>query len=303
MRNNQIRLESKSITSALPKFFFYWKTYLWTMVFSIFSLIFLVPQEFPEFQELVSWSIIAVLSHLAILPFFFYAQNHRRLNFQITLILLAGISRGVVIVLATPMFGLEDPSPFYYRILNAATATAYWFLFGSILIEFMSNFRKDLRKLLEESIAESKNLGLEAPDVNSPILLSRIAELKKKITLTLEGDASPENLRKRASDIERLVKTEIRPLSHSEWRGGNLRWARAGLLKILGTALDRYPIPVWGTIFLTLPFSISDQLPRYGIVKTILALSVWTAILGILHYLSIQLSHQSEKIVLKSNLY
>lgn len=303
MQNSQLSLESKTILQALPKFFFYWKTYFWTMLFSIFSVALILPQELQSLGQIASWSIVAVSSHLAMLPFFFYAQNHREMKAQVTLVVLAGITRGVVMVLITPIFGLEDDFPSYFRILNIATATAYWLLFGSILIEFMINFRKDLRNLLVESIAESKDLPFEAPDVNSPILLARITELKKKITNTVQGDASPENLRKRAADIEKLVRSEIRPLSHSEWHGDNLRWAKAGFFRILRASLNGYPIPVLGTILLTLPFSISDQLPRNGFILTLITLTLWTTILVLVRKVAIRLGGDSSKKILKSNLY
>ncbi|MEY2768383.1 MAG: hypothetical protein RL359_19 [Actinomycetota bacterium] len=275
MRGNLVIKEIRLILDSLPDIWTSWKSFFWTYPFSLIGVLLLSSVEYKTFEELLTWVLIATLSHLAMAPFILYGQARNGVGIQIFLVLLMGITRGAVIAILAPIFGVVDSMSFLFRVTNSAVAVFYWFQVGSILIHFMFNFRKDVKKLIEESILTETQLRNIEPDVSSKMLLTRISELQQNIVRTLEGKPTVEKLQLRAADIDRLIKEHLRPLSHSEWREGELIWVRAGFGRMSLTTLKRHPIPLWGIVALTLPFSLVGQFARYGGLETLVIQSLW----------------------------
>lgn len=275
MRNSRFVKEVELILDSLPEVWTSWKSFFWTYPLSLTGVLFLSDVQYETTEEFLIWILIATLSHLAMTPFILYGSRRKGVGEQILLVVLMGFTRGAVISLLAPVLGVTDSLSILDRTLNSTVAIFYWFQVGSILIHFMFNFRKDVRKLIEESIILDSDIDISSQNVTSEILIARIADLQKRIMKTLEGNPSVRGLQSRAEDIDQLVKERLRPLSHSEWREGELNWIRAGVGKMILTTLGRHPLPLWGIVILTLPFSLAGQISHYGILETAAMQSLW----------------------------
>ena len=275
MRINRFLDETKVILDSTPNILISWKTFFWTIPVSVIGTIYVNPVPINKPEDLLLWLLIAAIGHGAMIPFVLYSKGKRDVRDQIFLLILMGITRGSIMSLLVPLLHVIDPLPIYFRILNSLVANFYWFIVGAILIQFMSTFRNDVRKLLEESILRDKSIELPAHDVNSSILLTRISELQKTISSTLAANPTRDNLNKRARDIDKLVKEQIRPLSRSEWREGDLVYVKAGFLRIIFTTLQNRALPLWGIIVLTLPYSLVGQVYRFGFIRTFVLQIIW----------------------------
>jgi hypothetical protein len=275
MRNSRLVQEVRVILDTLPDIWTSWKTFLWAYPISLIAVLFLSSIDYATAEEFLTWFLIATLSHISMAPFILYGRNRKGMREQIFLVLLMGFTRGAVIALLAPFLDVTDSLSIFARTINSTVAVLYWFQVGSILIHFMVNYRKEAKKMIQETILLDADLSREAPDVNSEILLTRFSNLRRDIVKTLEGEPTAELLNRRAAEIDKLVKTHLRPLSLSEWREGELQWARVGFGKMTITTLRRHPLPLWGIVFLTLPFSIVGQLARYGVSETLSVQSAW----------------------------
>ena len=275
MRVSRFLDESKVILDSTPNILISWKSFFWTIPVSIIGTIYVNPVPINKAEDFLLWVLIAAIGHVAMIPFVIYSKGKTDVRDQLFLLILMGITRGSIMSLLVPILHVIDPLPIYFRVLNSMVANFYWFIVGAILIRFMSTFRHEVRKLLEESILRDKSIELPAHDVNSSILLTRISELQKTISSTLAANPTRDDLNKRARDIDKLVKEQIRPLSHSEWREGELVYVKAGFLRIVFTTLQNRALPLWGIIVLTLPYSLVGQIYRFGFIRTFVHQIIW----------------------------
>ena len=284
MLSNRFYDECKLILTALPDVVVSWKTYFWTFPVAVLSTTLITPVTINSVEDVLNWIFIAFMGHLAMVPFVIYGQDKKNVREQLLLVILMGITRGSVVGLIIPLLNISDPLPIYYRILNSTVGIFYWFIIGSILIQFMVQFRQDLKKLVEESILQDTTLELPKHYVDSNILLARVSVLQKQIAETLQGKPTREKLNQRAAEIDKLVRVHIRPLSHTEWRDGELVWMKAGFLRIVRTTFRQRAIPFWGIAILTLPYSVIGQLYRFGVIRTLVTSTLWIVIASSIRY-------------------
>lgn len=275
VRVNRFVNESKLILDSAPDLLISWKSFFWTFPVSVIGTVFLNPVPINGLEDFFTWVLITSLGHVAMAPFVIYSKSKTAVGEQLFLLALMGITRGSVMSLLVPITHVTDPMPIYFRILNSLISIGYWFLIGAILIQFMTKFRKDVRELIEESILRDKSIDLPQYNVNSAMLMTRISELRGKIVKTLQAIPSREDLNKSADEIDKLVREEIRPLSHSEWREGELVYVKAGFTRIIFTTLQNRALPLWGIILLTLPYSLIGQIYRFGFIRTFAIQFIW----------------------------
>jgi hypothetical protein len=278
MRINRFISESRFILRALPDVLVSWKTFFWTFPVAVLSTTYITPVSINSVDDFFKWVFIAFMGHIAMIPFVIYGQDKKNPREQLLLVVLMGITRGSIVGLIIPLMSVNDPLPIYFRILNSTVGIFYWFIVGSILVQFMLDFRQDLKKLVEESVLSDATLELPEHYVDSNILLARVSALQRDITATIKGTPTREKLNQRAAEIDRLVRVHIRPLSHSEWREGEFVWMKAGFLRIVTETLRQRPLPFWGIALLTLPYSLIGQVYRFGIVRTLITSFLWIAI-------------------------
>ena len=263
----------------MPDLLISWKTFFVTIPVSMVSTLVINPVSINSADDLINWIAIVLFGHLAMVPYVIYGQDKKNVREQLFLVVLMGTTRGGVLALLMPLVGVTDELPITFRILNSIVGVFYWFIVGAILLQFMVNFRKDMKNLVEETILSDNSLELPEHYVDSNILLSRISALQKDISLTLQGTPTREKLNKSAKDIDKLVKEHIRPLSHSEWREGELVWLKAGFLRVVVSTLRQRALPFLGIFALTIPYSILGQVYRFGLVRTVATQILWFSVM------------------------
>jgi len=95
----------------------------------------------------------------------------------------------------------------------------------------------------------------------------------------LRTEPTPQNISEQARNIDQLVREHIRPLSHSEWKDGELVRTRIGLFSSLKAVLMERKVPVLGLIFLTLPYAIMTGVNNFGVVRMVVLEFVWISTL------------------------
>lgn len=288
MRSNRFINECRLILDSLPEVLISWKTFFWTFPISVVSTTYITSVPISNVEDFLWWVFISLMGHVAMVPFVIYGQDKKNLREQILLVILMGITRGSVVALIIPIVGVMDSLPLYFRVLNSTVGIFYWFIVGAILMQFMVNFRMDLRKLVEESVLKDATLELPQHYVTSNILLARVSALQREIKATLQGNPTREKLNQRAAEIDKLVRVHIRPLSHTEWHEGELVWMKAGFLRIIKTTLRQKPLPFWGIIFLTIPYSVIGQVYRFGFIRTLIIYALWILIASSLQQLIVK---------------
>ena len=285
MRFKRLRDECNLILDSLPDVLISWKSFFWTIPVSLISTVVINPVNINSQGDLVKWIVIVLGGHLAMIPFVIYGKDKTESRQQIYLVILMGITRGSIVGLFIPLLDVSDPLSISFRIINSTFGVFYWFIVGSILLQFMVDFRKDMKDLIEETLLSNATLELPEHYVDSNILLSRLSTLQKEISKTLEGTPTREKLKKSAREIDVLVKEHIRPLSHSEWREGELVWLKAGFFRIIATTLRQRQLPFLGIIVLTIPYSVLGQVYRFGVLRTITTQVIWFGLMLLIRHI------------------
>ena len=281
MKINSWRSEVEAILNPIPDVLITKKIFLWIYPLSLFLTLFLPSHEINSVSEFFRWVLIGTLGYLSMLPFYFYSLGKKSQSSQVLLILLMGITRSFVVILSMPIFKVETSQTLPFLIAYSIIVIFYWFVAGSIINTFASKFRNDIKKLIQALADQRIDKGLNTQELSqrSKVLLARISGLQDEILDTLKGNPTPENITQHAHNIDQLVRDHIRPMSHSEWKDGELVRRKVGLLRSVKAILKERRIPVLGLIFLTLPYAIMTGINNFGLVRMIVLEFVWIAML------------------------
>ena len=264
------------ILKLLPRNFLSLTVFKWTLPISLVLAVISTPVEINSAQEVLKWLFIGFCGHMAIFPFVHYGRE-KKFNEQVLLVLLAGFTRGAVGGILAPLFEVQDSLSLPTRAANSMMAVFYWNIAGAIIVEYGVEFRAKLRVLLNE-ILEKNITGLSvAAKKSSNHIVEIIGTLEERILATVGTSPTREKLQEASNEIDALINDHIKPLSQSQWKDGELIWARAGFLAVLKRTLSFNPIPVVAVILLTWPFTLLVQLSRIGLVQTIIVQITWTS--------------------------
>jgi len=265
------------ILKLLPRNFLSLTVFKWTLPISLALAVISTPVEINSSQEVLKWLFIGFCGHMAIFPFVHYGRE-KKFNEQVLLVLLAGFTRGAVGGILAPLFEVQDSLSLPTRAANSMMAVFYWNIAGAIIVEYGVEFRAKLRVLLNE-ILEKNITGLSvAAKKSSNHIVEIIGTLEERILATVGTSPTREKLQEASNEIDALINDHIKPLSQSQWKDGELSWARAGFSAVLKRTLSFNPIPVVAVILLTWPFTLLVQLSRIGLVQTIIVQITWTSI-------------------------
>jgi signal transduction histidine kinase len=281
MKISSWKEEVKAILFPIPKVLLTKKTFFWIFPLSIFLTLFLPSHEINSALEYAKWTLIGILGYISMVPFFIYGLEKKKQGIQVLLVLLMGTTRGFVILLLMPIFKIQTSQSLALLIAYSIIIIFYWFVAGSIINDFTSKFRDDIKKLIQILADRRVSDGLDTRGLNisSKVLLARISDLQSQVLDTLKRNPTPENITEQAHEIDLLVREHIRPLSHSEWRNGELVTLKVGFFSSLKAILMERKIPVLGLIFLTLPYAVMTGINNYGFIRTLALEFVWISIL------------------------
>lgn len=277
MRISSWKSEVDAILNPIPQVLITRKIFLWIFPLSLFLTIFLPTHEINSVGDFIKWVFIGSLGYLSMLPFYIYSQGKNNQGMQVLLVLLMGITRGFVVIILMPIFKVTTSQTLGFLVAYSVVVIFYWFIAGSIINEFASKFRNDIKKLIQVLANQRLEIGLDKEQLSESrkILLSRISALQNQILDSLKANPTSENITQQAQSIDHLVREHIRPLSHSVWRDGELVRTRIGLFRSLKAILMERNVPVLGLIFLTLPYAIMTGTNNYGFTRMVVLEFVW----------------------------
>lgn len=278
IQEQNLKSQVNEIAKLVPTQLTSFTVFKWTYPISIVLALTTTAAEIQGPSEYVRWLVIGFLAHTSMLPFVIYGENHNSRIEQFTLVVFMGVARGTTIGLVAPLLKLSDTLPLELRIANTVFAVVYWFIAGSIIVEYGVTFRKKVKSLLTEII--EKNYSAISKDTESSTheITRLIGNLQDKILITIGESPTKIDLEAASSEIDSLINSHLRPLAHSQWRNGELIWIRNGFITTLRQALGEVKIPVKAVVLLTFPFAAVTQSSRMGLLSTVVVLSLWIAL-------------------------
>jgi len=302
MQKQNLRAQINEIVKLVPTQLTSFTVFKWTYPFSLILALTTTATKIQGPSEYMKWLIIGFLAHTSMIPFVVYGKKHNARFEQIYLIILMGAARGTTIGLLAPLFDLTDSMPLAVRIANTTFAVVYWFIAGSILVEYGVSFQRKVKLLLTEIIEKNFSGIPEAAESSTHELARIIAHLQARILDVIGGSPTKTDLEKASAEIDSLVQSHLRPLAKSQWRDGKLIWIRAGIFSTLRQTLSAQKIPVVAVILLTFPFAAVTQSSRMGLLSAALVLGIWIALV-LIGEKFIYRSQFSPTNVFQSNLY
>lgn len=302
MQQQNLKSQVNEIMRLVPTQLTSLTVFKWTYPISLVLALTTTAAEIQGPSEYVIWLVIGFLAHTSMLPFVIYGENHNSRIDQFTLVVLMGVARGSTIGVVAPLLNLSDSLSIMVRIANTILAVVYWFIAGSIILEYGVTFQRKVKLLLME-IIEKNFSGISAGARSSTHELARIiSQLEGKILNIIGESPTKADLEAASSEIDSLVHSHLRPLAHSQWRDGQLIWIRAGIITTLRQALTARKIPIMPVVLLTFPFAAITQSSRMGLLSTVVVLSLWIVLVLIGEKLIFRSQFLSTN-VFQSNLY
>ena len=268
LRSNTFSRELTEIVKALPAKKLTYSAFLWSAPFTVLSSFFTTSHSGLNQSEIIRWIIILCLAHLSMLPFVVYGQEARAIKIQFPLLGIMAITRGFTIAILEPLFRIDLELPLYVEILNSAIVLFYFFSIFAIVNFFRITVRSDVKGVIEDSILQETDLAQSQLAQSQNSLIEKIIEIQRKISMAAESAVTRQSLQEQAREIDLLIRNHIRPLSHSEWRKGELVQVR-GFQSVLRSALSKRLIPVLGVSFFAIPFYFKYSTLAIGFLQAI----------------------------------
>lgn len=279
--NNTLTREVTEIVKALPAKKLSYSAFAWSAPFTVGASLLTTSYNQLNQSEFVRWILILCLSHLSMLPFIVYGQEARAIKIQFPLLGLMAVTRGFVIAILEPLFKIDPLLPLYLEILNSAIVLFYCFSIFAIVNFFRVTVRTDIKNVIEESMLQETDLTQFKFTGSENVLIEKIAEIQKKIAATAESVVTRQTLQEQAREIDLLIREQIRPLSHSEWRKGELVHVPGGFRSVFKAALAKRLIPVLGVSFFAIPFYLKYSTLASGFLHAAYIVFTFNFLVGV----------------------
>lgn len=201
------------------------KAFLFYIPTSIFAIPLVFWGAFPtSFTELVLVGLFVTLLTFCVYWFLFAICKtlmHRdRLLVGVTILLLTGISRGIIMFVLFDALGYQDPAPLSGRISNSIWNIFIWIGSGSVFIESKRRFTRSYRaaltqilvlKLRSSSMSQSGYGHIADQILQMQLRLKGVVEQNSSIS---EDPGAGQVL---ANALRKEVQEELKPLSQQLW--------------------------------------------------------------------------------------
>jgi signal transduction histidine kinase len=193
------------------------------------------------------------------------------INFLI--LMIVGVSRGLVFFYSFEFFNIENPSPLLGRLINSTFTVVFWMGLSSLLIEMNLRFKRRYRALLAQILVLKLKEG-ERPDPGYAHMARDIARIQLNIKTTIQ-DLKPASLDSRhAENLAKALRHEIdqslRPLSQRLWVKSLYAPPSTKIGSVIANAVTE----------LNYPFLLSASLYAFAnIVNTTQSLGLYAAVL------------------------
>ena len=186
----------------------------------------------------------------------------------------AGILRGLALLIALEVIGVESSVPAGVRILNSLTSTIVWMTLIGLFDASREQYRRRYAALMAQAsmVAPNVDPGLdEHPDMQ---------RLKSRITgFTQMTDPPLAQSVQVAAAIRSEIETSLRPLSHRIWFSAERTEPRTRIAQLARDALVSLPLPVAPVTLVWLAGGIAGATSLFGPVRGSISIAISTVTL------------------------
>ena len=207
--------------------------YLAFVPFGVLGAAIIIPVEEISIAQRFDWFLIGVIAQsvqgIAVLIFnriyfrFIKGVKHSFIYIFFALF-ISGALRGLAIGQAAPFFDLADPVPPLIRAMNSGITVIIWMGIIGLMLEAQASYVREYQDLYQRFLMLKSGRLPDGRALNSG-RLSEIAEqvaqmtspVRTKLAMLSEGSFTDDQVREAVEDLQKVVKEQIRPLSHRLW--------------------------------------------------------------------------------------
>jgi len=254
-----------------------WRIYLFALPINIVVLVLAADHTLDNFDELAMWSLVALISHIAIAPFvslaIAFSKQFNNWRADLFALIGLGIIRGIVINLCVDQFGLLLSVTDGYKIFNSAVALPQWFIGLAVFIEsrrayqseFQSLFAKAMRK---EQETQERHALLPKGDSSAEELIARLqfitSNLANDINALLKRPDALKDYSREASRIQHLIDDDLRPTSAQLSQGNAVSTPKISFRALVQISLLESRLPVILVVLASIPYLFVGLNGAYG---------------------------------------
>ena len=207
--------------------------YLAFVPFGVLGAAIIIPVEEISIAQRFDWFLIGVIAQsvqgIAVLIFnriyfrFIKGVKHS-FAYIFFALFISGALRGLAIGQAAPFFDLADPVPPLIRAMNSGITVIIWMGIIGLMLEAQASYVREYQDLYQRFLMLKSGRLPDGRALNSG-RLSEIAEqvaqmtspVRTKLAMLSEGSFTDDQVREAVEDLQKVVKEQIRPLSHRLW--------------------------------------------------------------------------------------
>ena len=207
--------------------------YLAFVPFGVLGAAIIIPVEEISIAQRFDWFLIGVIAQsvqgIAVLIFnriyfrFIKGVKHS-FAYIFFALFISGALRGLAIGQSAPFFDLADPVPPLIRAMNSGITVIIWMGIIGLMLEAQASYVREYQDLYQRFLMLKSGRLPDGRALNSG-RLSEIAEqvaqmtspVRTKLAMLSEGSFTDDQVREAVEDLQKVVKEQIRPLSHRLW--------------------------------------------------------------------------------------
>lgn len=253
-----------------------WRLYFLTIPINVLVLIFAADHRLKSWNDVSTWGLVALFSHLTLLPFIamgvLVSQKTQSWKVDLILLLLLGGIRGLAINYCVAKFNLVLTVTPAYKIFNSMVALPQWFVAFALFIESKRIYQNTFQELFFQAMHKehlSSNRSTIFPNVNATDeLLARLQYLSHNLAQELNKIANrPSDLNQysiQASKLRDLVDKDIRPATHLLWRKNKIRAPKLPIKKLFTMSILESQLRVPLVMVISIPYLFVGLNGVYG---------------------------------------
>ena len=201
--------------------------------FGVLGVAIIIPIEETAVVDRFNWLLIGIIAQsvMAIVVVIFnsiyqkfFKGSKFSLLYVIVALLISGAVRGLAIGQAAPLVDLADPLAPLIRAINSAITSVIWLGIIGLMLEAQASYIREHQDLYQRFLMLKSGRLPDGRALNSG-RLSEIAEqvaqmtspVRSKLAKLSDGSFTDAQVREAVEDLQKVVKEQIRPLSHRLW--------------------------------------------------------------------------------------
>jgi signal transduction histidine kinase len=228
--------------------------------FGVLGVAIIIPIEETAIVDRFNWLLIGIIAQsvMAIVVVIFnsiYQKFFKGSKFSLLYVIVAlfisGAVRGLAIGQAAPLVDLADSLAPLIRAINSAITSVIWLGIIGLMLEAQASYIREHQDLYQRFLMLKSGRLPDGRALNSG-RLSEIAEqvaqmtspVRSKLAKLSEGSFTDAQVREAVEDLQKVVKEQIRPLSHRLWFDRKSHLLRFKISNLLLDAFKTDEIPI-----------------------------------------------------------